>query len=132
MTDRLCLVLHTLNSYCRLQRFNDKLEKVMFCRLNAFTTHKKMMFSIKDFFSECDQVRRKLRIWSHLLKKFLMENFFFSALFHWLRISSAKPKFMVFNRYNTFVVMIRTIVPVFFGLVRNVSSLETFAYVLNE
>ena len=23
----------------------------------------------KDFFSECDQIRRKLRIWSHLLKK---------------------------------------------------------------
>ena len=22
-------------------------------------------FSFKDFFSECDQIRRKLRIWSH-------------------------------------------------------------------
>ena len=30
---------------------------------------------IKDFFSKCDQIRRKLRIWSHLLKKSLMENF---------------------------------------------------------
>ena len=27
-----------------------------------------MMFSIKDFFSKCDQTGRKLRIWSHLLK----------------------------------------------------------------
>ena len=36
-----------------------------------------MKFSIKDFFSKCDQIRRKLRIWSHLLKKFLMENSFF-------------------------------------------------------
>ena len=26
------------------------------------------MFSIKDFFSKCDQIRRKLRIWSHILK----------------------------------------------------------------
>ena len=33
--------------------------------------HKKMKFSIKDFFSKCDQIRRRLRIWSHLLKKSL-------------------------------------------------------------
>ena len=32
-----------------------------------------MKFSIKNFFS-------KLRIWSHLLKKFLMENFIFCAV----------------------------------------------------
>ena len=30
-----------------------------------------MKFSIKDFFSKCDQIRRNLRIWSHLLKKSL-------------------------------------------------------------
>ena len=34
----------------------------------------KMKFFIKDFFSKCDQICRKLRIWSHLLKKSLMEN----------------------------------------------------------
>ena len=34
-------------------------------------------FSIKDFFSKCDQIRNFLRIWSHLLKKTLMENFIF-------------------------------------------------------
>ena len=38
-----------------------------------------MKFSIKDFSSKCDQIRRKLQIWSHLLKKSLMENFFFSC-----------------------------------------------------
>ena len=32
------------------------------------TIAQKMKFSIKDFFSKCDQIRRKLRIWSHLLK----------------------------------------------------------------
>ena len=42
--------------------------------------HKKIKLSIKDFFSKCDQIRRKLRIWSHLLKKFLMENFVFYAV----------------------------------------------------
>ena len=35
-------------------------------------TAQKMKFSIKDFF-------RKLRTWSHLLEKFLMENFIFCA-----------------------------------------------------
>ena len=38
-------------------------------------TAQKIKFSIKDFFSKCDQIRSFLRIWSHLLKKFLMENF---------------------------------------------------------
>ena len=40
-------------------------------------TAQKMKFSIKDFLSKCDQIRRKLRIWSHLLKKSLMENLVF-------------------------------------------------------
>ena len=39
-----------------------------------------MKFSIKDFFSKCDLIRRKLRIWLHLLKKSLMENFIFCAV----------------------------------------------------
>ena len=39
-----------------------------------------MKFSIKDFSSKCDQIRRFLRIWSQLLKKFLMENFFLCAV----------------------------------------------------
>ena len=32
---------------------------------------------IRIFFGKCDQIRRKFRIWSHLLKKSLMENFIF-------------------------------------------------------
>ena len=43
-------------------------------------TAQKMKFSIKNFFSKCDQIRRKLRIWSHLLKKSLMKNFAFCAV----------------------------------------------------
>ena len=39
-----------------------------------------MKFSIKEFFSKCDQIRRKLQIWSHLLKKSLMQNFLFCAV----------------------------------------------------
>ena len=40
-------------------------------------TAQKMTLSFKDFSSKCDQSRSFLRIWSHLLKKFLMENFTF-------------------------------------------------------
>ena len=46
----------------------------------AFLTAQKMKFFIKDFFSKCDQSRRKLRIWLHLLKKYLMESFIFCAV----------------------------------------------------
>ena len=38
-------------------------------------------FSNKDLLSKCDQIRRKLRLWSHLLKKPLKENFIFCAVF---------------------------------------------------
>ena len=40
----------------------------------------RMTFSIKNFFSKCDQIRRKLQIWSHLLKKSLMKNVIFCAV----------------------------------------------------
>ena len=43
----------------------------------SFNTAQKMKFSIKDFFSKCDQIHSFLRIWSHLLKKSLLENFIF-------------------------------------------------------
>ena len=39
-----------------------------------------MKFFIKDFLSKCDQIRRKMRIWSHLLTKPLLENFIFCAV----------------------------------------------------
>ena len=43
-------------------------------------TAQKMKFSINYFFSKCDQIPRKLRIWSHFLKKSLMENFIFCVV----------------------------------------------------
>ena len=39
-----------------------------------------MKLSDKYFFIKCDQICRKLRIWSSLLKKSLIENFVFGAL----------------------------------------------------
>ena len=40
-------------------------------------TAQKIEFSMKNLFRKCDQIRRKLRIWSHLLNKYLMENSIF-------------------------------------------------------
>ena len=51
----------------------------MIIPLQRVTLHKKLKFSIKDFFSKCDQIRSKL-IWSHLLKKSSTENFIFCAV----------------------------------------------------
>ena len=41
------------------------------------STAQKIKFSIKDFSSKCDQIRKNLRIWSHLLERSFMENFIF-------------------------------------------------------
>ena len=47
----------------------------------ASNTAQKLKFSITDFFSKYDQIRRKLRICSHLLKKSVLENFIFCAVY---------------------------------------------------
>ena len=49
--------------------------------LDSYHTGQKMKFFIKDFFSKCDQLRRKLWAWSHLLKKSLMTEFIFCAMY---------------------------------------------------
>ena len=46
----------------------------------SLCTAQKMKFSIEDFFSKCDQIHSLLWIWSHLLKKSLIENFIFCAV----------------------------------------------------
>ena len=61
---------------CKLFPFNSQLVNAKSARVTA----QKMKFSIKDFFSKCDQTRRNLWIWSNLLKKSLMENFIFCAV----------------------------------------------------
>ena len=48
--------------------------------MNSIVTAHKMKFSITDFFSKFDKIHRKLRIWSHLLEKSIMENFIFCAV----------------------------------------------------
>ena len=51
--------------------------------IDGWITAQKIKFSIKDFFSKCDQIHSFLQIWSHLLKKSLMENFIFCAVNEW-------------------------------------------------
>ena len=58
-----------------------------------------MKFSIKDFFSKRDQIRRKLRIWSHLLKKPLMVNFIFCAVKNVTQSSATCESIIRRNRY---------------------------------
>ena len=50
----------------------------MLFKTNVMTAEQKMMFSIRIYLVNA--------IWSHLLKKFLKENFIFSALDSWLRV----------------------------------------------
>ena len=59
----------------------------------------KMKFSINDFFSKYDQICRKLQIWSHLLKKSLMENFIFCAVLIKTTISESIPGQTVVDKY---------------------------------
>ena len=48
-----------------------------------------MKFSINDIFNKCNQIRSFLWIWSHLLKKSLLEDFSFCAV--------TKPRRMLIN-----------------------------------
>ena len=52
----------------------------LFMQCTFPNTAQKMKFSINDFFSKRDQIRCFLRIWSHLLKKSLMEKFVFCTV----------------------------------------------------
>ena len=55
-------------------------KNVVFYQSLDHSSHcKKMQFSVTDFFSKCDQICRKRRIWSHLLKKSVIENSIFCA-----------------------------------------------------
>ena len=81
-----CATYRRGNFYCVFRITKDMhWKKLKDCTKNE-TLHKKwnnaqkMKFSIEDFFSKCDQIRRNLPIWSHLLKKSLMENFIFCAV----------------------------------------------------
>ena len=65
------LISGIIDHYFIMENFFKKLEKNN--KLRTITTQK-IKFSIKDFLSKCAQICSFLRIWSHFLKKSLMEN----------------------------------------------------------
>ena len=60
-------------------KLHDEKIDCLLCIL-LLNTAQKIKFSIKDVSSKCDQIRRKPRVWPHLLEKSLMENFIFCAV----------------------------------------------------
>ena len=69
-----------------------------------------MKFSITNFFSKCDHIHRQLRIWSRLLKKFLLENFIFcvvTALILLTRLKlvfqSSRKQWIIFSKHFFFI-----------------------------
>ena len=60
--------------YFGLTNFKSKVNEL------DIITARKMKFSIKDFLSKCNQVCSFMWIWSHLLKRFSMENFIFCGV----------------------------------------------------
>ena len=73
-------------------------------KLNTFSLHKKIKFSVKNFFSKCNQIRNFLWIWSHLLKKSLMQNFIFCAVplkGYFLPCPSCGTKFHIISTFTT-------------------------------
>ena len=66
--------------YCKRYCIYKKVYHKWLTGSKIHTTHN-MKFSIKNFFSKCDQIHSFLRNWSHLLKKSLTENFIFRAVY---------------------------------------------------
>ena len=72
--------MRSLGSYLQGNFGFKKIVEIIHIYKEICDTAQKMKFSIKDFFSKCDQIRMKMRIWSHLLKKSLIENFIFCTV----------------------------------------------------
>ena len=65
--------------YCKRYGIYKKIYHKWLAGSKIRTAHN-MKFFIKDFFRKFDQIHSFLQIWSHLLKKSLMENLIFCAV----------------------------------------------------
>ena len=61
-----------------------------------------MKFSIKDIFSKCDKIQSFPQIWTHLLKKSLMENLIFYEVFK-VFSNQLLPNFLILYPLKTLV-----------------------------
>ena len=73
-------VCKTLCSYRMLILIDSQYDYWKTVVTSGTVTAQRIKFSIKDFFSKSNQIRKELQIWSHLLKKLLMENIIFCAV----------------------------------------------------
>ena len=79
--------------------------------INNKTHHcKKMKFSIKNFFSKCDRIRRKMQISSQLLKKLETLLFFFFAVHHSQRCTQDPAKYL---QWDIFAKIVKSQRPLF-------------------
>ena len=77
-----------------------------------------MKFSINEFFSKSDQIQSFLRIWSHLLKKPLMENFIFCA-------ENFAPEITTYGLFSRSSVLIFTTIRSSLMEIQQVGALDT-------
>ena len=73
-------LLLSISMKCRKEEYYSKFISIyFFFFLQFYGWHcKKIKFFIKGFFSKCNQICRKMQIWSNLPRKSLMENFIFT------------------------------------------------------
>ena len=95
-----------------------------------------MKFSLKAFSSKPDQIRRKLWIWSHLLKKYLMKNFIYCECFTRLTLSGVSPNsdsfiFQIYTKglIDTIFFRASPFVPTCKHFILKCINLELFLYV---
>ena len=122
-----------------MSKFDYSLSKIIIKRgveywnmllcVELVSLHKKMKFSIKDFFSKCHQIRRKLRFWSYLLKKSLMENIIFCAVY--ISGSVLKCRIVSSNKYQSHIFDIQPfifeLIPACFYPVTSSSNLKVIS-----
>ena len=97
---KLCGIKHTIRLYATISYFLRSLP-LFHSNIDLIIlsdTAPKIKFSIKDFFGKCDQICSFLWIWPHLLKKSLMENLIFCAVWLFPTISSEFNYFIYFTR----------------------------------
>ena len=75
----------------KFTRITPKYKTNYSAQLERNYTTQKMKFSIKDFSSKYDQIRSFLLIWSHILKKSLMENFIVCAVLQKIYVDAILP-----------------------------------------
>ena len=73
---------------------------------SKYELHKKWSFLLR-IFNKCDQICRKLRIWSHLLKKSIMENSIFCAVMILIPIHHLS--FLIVTKWVSVTYLITTI-----------------------